>query len=150
MGLSIFSLTNAQNNILSGYIYSEKLGLISISCSDGNSCQKISYGVYQGGGDLLLGYGFSQNGEWVNFNPNFGGVRFDGIDSVSGWAFSGNSGWINLDGAKIISISDIKKDIMSVREVIDNEDLSPIITMETLNKLCIKLLNNSECNIINY
>ncbi|MEI7424681.1 MAG: hypothetical protein WCK10_01005 [Candidatus Staskawiczbacteria bacterium] len=148
LGLSLFSFTNAVGNKLSGYIYSETVGWISLSCINTNSCNIADYGVSANENGLLSGYGFAQNGEWVNFNPNYGGTNTNSENLVSGWAYSEKSDWLKISSAKMISAIDLQNEITSVNNMISNNSLSDTDTISLLNILCNKLLSSSECDIL--
>lgn len=148
LSVGIFSVARADSKELSGYIYSDTAGWISLNCSNTNSCNTISYKVSQDVKGKLSGYGFSQNNEWINFNPNFGGVNVSSDSTFLGWAFGQTSEWINLDSAKIISANDLQNEIVSAKDITNSDDLSSASTMSLLNSLCSQFLTSSECNLI--
>ena len=148
LSIGIFSIAQANSQNLSGYIYSDTAGWISLNCSNTNSCNTISYKISQDAKGKLSGYGFSQNGEWINFNPNFGGVNVNSDSTFSGWAYSEKGEWINFDSAKIISSNDLQNEISSAKDVANSNDLSDAGTMSLLNSLCSQFLTSSECNLI--
>ena len=148
LSIGIFSIAQANSQNLSGYVYSETAGWISLSCANTNSCNTISYMVSLGNNGKLSGYGYGQNGEWINFNPNFGGVNVSSDSTISGWVYSEKGDWINFDSAKIISSNDLQNEISSAKDVANSNDLSDAGTMSLLNSLCNKFLSASECNLI--
>ena len=147
MTLGFSSSAKASSQELSGYIYSESSGWISLNCSNANSCSTIDYKVLKDDMGVLSGYGYSENGGWVNFNPNFGGVKIDSANNLSGWVFTENSGWLDVDGAKIISVNDLKNDILSASEKASSGNLSSDGAASLLDSLCNDFLPASECNM---
>ena len=149
VSIGIFSVVQANSQNLSGYVYSETAGWISLSCANTNSCNTISYMVSLGNNGKLSGYGYGQNGEWINFNPNFGGVNVSSDSTISGWVYSEKGDWINFDSAKIISSNDLQNEISSAKDVANSNDLSDAGTMSLLNSLCNKFLSNNDCDLLN-
>jgi hypothetical protein len=145
-GFSNSAKATSQN--LSGYVYSDTAGWISLSCTNTNSCNTISYKVSEDGNGKLSGYGYSQNGEWVNFEPNFGGVNVNPDETISGWAYSEKGDWLNFDSAKNISANDLQNEITSAKDITNSDDLSDAGTMSLLNSLCGQFLTSSECSLI--
>ena len=146
--LSFSNSVKAVSQEFSGYVYSETAGWISLSCTNTNSCSTIDYKVTKDNNGKLSGYGFSQNGEWINFNPNFGGISINSDNTISGWVFGQTSEWINLNSAKIISANDLQNEITSAKDITNSDDLSDAGTMSLLNSLCGQFLTISECNLI--
>ena len=147
----VFSFSNfvkADSKELFGYAYSETVGWISLNCANTNSCSTISYKVSQDARGKLSGYGFSQNGEWINFNPNFGGVKNNSDSTISGWVYGQTSQWINFDSEKVILVGDLQNEISSAKDVVNSNDLSSASTMSLLNSLCNQFLTSSECSLI--
>ena len=148
LSIGIFSIAQANSQNLSGYVYSDTAGWISLSCVNTDSCNTVDYKVTKDSNGKLSGYGFSQNGEWINFNPNFGGVNVNSDGTISGWAYSEKGDWINFDSAKNISSNDLQNEISSAKDVANNDDLSSVGSASLLNSLCNKFLSASECNLI--
>lgn len=149
INLGLFSFVNAQIGNIFGYVYSASLGWISLSCENTKSCSDINYGVVKTDDGLLQGYGFSQNGEWINFNPNYGGVTLDDFGFTHGWAFSEKSGWINLDDSKITFINNVKNNVLFVQNIIEYKDFSVDKIRGAVKDLCLNFLNYNECDKIN-
>ena len=129
LSIGAFSVANASGQNLSGYVYSESAGWISLSCANTNSCDKINYKVSVDDLGKLSGYGYSQNQGWINFNPNYGGVSIGSDNSLSGWAYCEKAEWLSVDGAKIVYLNDLQN-------------------ITDLNSLCKEFLSSSESNII--
>jgi len=149
LALSFFNPVKAASQELYGYIYSETAGWISLSCANTNSCNAISYNVSEDSSNKLSGYGYSQNGEWVNFNPISGGVDVNSDGTLSGWIYGQTSEWVNLNSEKVISLSDLQNEITSAKDITNNDSLSDTGTMSLLDSLCGQFLTSSECNLIN-
>ena len=149
LSLGFFSVAIADSKNLSGYVYSESEGWISLSCANTNSCNSINYGVLADDSGKLSGYGFSQNGKWINFNPNFAGVNFNSSWEISGWAFSENGNWVRIDSEKIISAENLQNQIVSIKNTIKLDNLSDSDIINLLNNLCSSFLTSGECDIIN-
>ncbi len=130
LSLGTFSIAGAVSQELSGYIYSETAGWISLSCVNTNSCSTVDYKVITDDSGKFFGYGYSQNSGWINFNPNYGGVGVASDNLLSGWAYSEKLEWVRFDGAKIVYLNEL-------RNITD------------LNSLCNKFLSAEECAIIN-
>lgn len=143
----VYSFANASLINLSGYIYSDSVGWISLNCSNTNSCSLIDYKASVNESGFLYGYGFSQTGEWVNLNPNYGGIAVDDNGYASGWAYSERSGWLNIYESKNISAIDLEKEFLSAKSVV-LDDISSDGAINLINNLCYKLLSVNECNII--
>ena len=148
LGLGFCSAANADTN-LAGYVYSEDIGWISLSCANTNSCGTVNYGVVTNNNGSLSGYGFSQNKEWVNFNPNYGGASVKPDNSLSGWIFAEKTGWARIDGVKVVSLNDLQAEVTLAENTINSNNLSTDSTMSLVNSLCGQILTNSECNEIN-
>jgi len=86
---------------LTGWIWAENLGWISLSCSNTNSCGVNNYGVVNDGVGNLSGSAWGENVGWINFAPNQGGVYIDACGDFKGEAWGENIGWISFrsDGA---------------------------------------------------
>ena len=149
LGLGFCFVANADSGNLSGYVYSQDVGWVSLSCVNTSSCGTVNYGVATGSNGSLSGYGFSQNGEWVNFNPNFGGVGVKQDGSLSGWIFAEKTGWARIDGVKVVSLNDLQSEVVLAEDTINSNNLSTDSTMSLLNSLCGKFLTSSECDAIN-
>jgi hypothetical protein len=61
LSMGFWSIANADSQELTGYIYSESAGWISLSCANTSSCGLINYNVIIDASGNLSGYGYSQN-----------------------------------------------------------------------------------------
>jgi hypothetical protein len=130
---------------LSGYIYSETAGWISLSCVNTSSCNNIYYGVLQDNSGKLSGYGFSQAVGWINFNPNYGGATINPDGSMTGWLYPETKNWLRVESVKIISASELQDIIVFLQNAMNNTNLSSQSTMSLLDNLCKKFFFASEC-----
>ncbi len=87
---------------LTGFIWAENIGWISLSCQNTESCGTVNYGVDSDGEGNLSGYAWGENVGWINFDPNVPndsndyGVKIDPDGNFSGYAWGENIGWINF------------------------------------------------------
>jgi len=82
---------------LSGYMWSESIGWISLSCTNLSSCRTVNYGVTNDGCGMLTGSAWGENVGWVNFAPTPGGVSINPqTGEFSGTAWGENVGWITF------------------------------------------------------
>ncbi len=82
---------------LTGWMWSENAGWISLSCENNGSCDDVQYGVANDGQGELSGLAWSENLGWIDFGAAGAGVLIDPTDGVfSGKAWSENSGWISF------------------------------------------------------
>jgi len=88
---------------LTGWMWSESAGWISLSCANTSSCGTVSYGVTNNGCGTLAGMAWSENAGWINFAPTACagdptcGVAIDAATGVfGGRAWSENAGWITF------------------------------------------------------
>jgi hypothetical protein len=94
---------------LSGWMYAENLGWISLSCENTLSCGEVDYGVLNDGAGNLSGFAWSENAGWINFAPEPPGWGSPGVtvDSatgeLSGYAWAENFGWISFSCANTTS-----------------------------------------------
>ena len=91
---------------LTGYIWAENIGWVSLSCENTSSCASVNYGVMNDGNGNLSGYAWSENVGWISFScentANCGavdyGVTIDPATGIfSGKAWTENVGWISFD-----------------------------------------------------
>lgn len=89
---------------LTGYLFAENLGWISLSCQNTSSCTTMEYGITNDGDGNLSGFGWSENGGWVNFAPaSGGGVTIDpATGQFNGPVWAENAGWIHLRGSDAV------------------------------------------------
>lgn len=81
---------------LTGWLWSENAGWISLSCANTASCGTSFYGVANDGTGRLSGYAWAENGGWIDFAPFGGGVVIDGNGFFGGTAWGENIGWLNF------------------------------------------------------
>src|SRR5262245_14979987 len=87
---------------LTGYMYFENLGWLSLSCENTNSCSTTSYGITNDGAGNLAGRAWSENAGWVDFSPTIngnpvGGVTIDpSTGKFEGYAWGENIGWVSF------------------------------------------------------
>jgi len=148
LSVSTFSIVNASGQELSGYIYSENAGWISLNCSNTNSCDAVDYKVVNNDG-VASGYGYSQNSGWINFNPNYGGVNIGFDNELSGWAYSEKGDWLKIESVKVVPTNELQNEVVSAKNVISSDNLSEYNIMDLLSNLCSQFLISSECDIIN-
>jgi len=79
---------------LTGYVWGENIGWVSLNCSNDSTCGTVNYKVSNTDEGTLSGYAWSENTGWINFNPTFGGVSIDSSGNFSGHAWGENTGWI--------------------------------------------------------
>jgi hypothetical protein len=82
---------------LSGWMWGENVGWVSLSCVNTSSCSATNYGVTNDGCGTLTGLAWSENVGWINFAPTTGGVSIDPqTGDFSGAAWGENIGWITF------------------------------------------------------
>ncbi|MGH9869514.1 MAG: hypothetical protein ACREAA_15280 [Candidatus Polarisedimenticolia bacterium] len=93
---------------LTGWMWGENLGWVSLSCEDTSICGVVAYGVTNDGNGELAGYAWSENAGWISFScANSGscvtaayGVTINPTTgSFAGRAWSENAGWITFASA---------------------------------------------------
>ncbi|MFZ1748525.1 MAG: hypothetical protein WAU17_21645 [Nitrospirales bacterium] len=119
VAVCVLGLTSpsAFGEVLTGFLWAENVGWLSLSCENTASCAKVNFGVKKAGSGALTGFAWGENTGWVNFAPSGGGgVTLDPASGqLSGQAWSENGGWVRLrgtpthdygvvvDGAKIVN-----------------------------------------------
>jgi len=88
---------------LTGYIWAENIGWVSLSCENTSTCGTVDYRVTNDGMGNLSGYAWGENVGWINFYPTYGGVTIDSEGTFDGWAWGENIGWIHLKSESPIS-----------------------------------------------
>ena len=87
---------------LTGYIWAENIGWISLSCENTSSCGTVDYGVTNDGSGNLSGYAWGENVGWINFScentgscstVDFGVIIDPFTGEFSGQAWGENIGW---------------------------------------------------------
>ncbi|MBL7685826.1 MAG: hypothetical protein JNK65_07340 [Deltaproteobacteria bacterium] len=82
-----------------GYLWSENLGWVNLSCKNQNTCQNIQYGIRKAPEGDLSGFAWAENVGWIQFKTAMNQVKIDSqTGKWSGKAWSENVGWINFDG----------------------------------------------------
>lgn len=90
-----------EDDELTGYLWGENIGWVSLNCSNTSSCGTIDFKVENNGTGTLSGYAWGENIGWINFGP------FDYVDSeggvfivsgeFTGYAWGETIGWIQFD-----------------------------------------------------
>jgi hypothetical protein len=138
---------NAASQDLQGYIYSDAAGWISLNCSNTNSCGSISYKVSEDAKGNLSGYGYSQNNQWIDFNPTYGGVSASADNSLSGWSYSDSGNWIYISSVKIFSQNDLQNEATTTENMVNDNNTADLSS--AISRLCSQFFSASECQIIN-
>lgn len=111
---------------LTGFVWAENIGWVSMSCENTSSCGATSYGVTNDGSGNLGGYAYAENVGWISFScdntASCGtvdyGVTIDSDGNFDGWAYGENIGWIHLQStnaptykvqACVVSMEDLRK-----------------------------------------
>ena len=53
---------------LTGYVWAENIGWVSLSCENTSSCGTVDYGVTNDGSGNLSGYAWGENVGWISFS----------------------------------------------------------------------------------
>jgi len=91
---------------VTGFVWGENIGWISLSCENTASCERVEFRVINDGAGNLSGFAWGENVGWINFRPRVPGdgtqygVRIGGDGRFDGWAWGENIGWIRFDGRK--------------------------------------------------
>ena len=95
-----------EDSKLTGYIWAENIGWVSLSCENTSTCASVHYGVTNDGNGNLSGCAWAENVGWISFSCNNTGncgtvdygVTIDpGTGVFSGKAWAENIGWISFD-----------------------------------------------------
>ncbi len=91
---------------VSGYLWSETTGWVSLSCLNNSTCGTRDYRVTNDGNGNLAGYAWAENTGWMSFScanePDTCATRNYGVwidpttGQFSGRAWSENTGWISF------------------------------------------------------
>ncbi|ANM31010.1 hypothetical protein ABI59_17680 [Acidobacteria bacterium Mor1] len=82
---------------LTGWMWAENIGWISMSCENDSSCTNADYGVRNDGHGALSGFAWSENVGWIHFMPATSGVTIDAnTGEFAGRAWGENIGWITF------------------------------------------------------
>ncbi|MFN7972963.1 MAG: hypothetical protein U0166_11535 [Acidobacteriota bacterium] len=95
---------------VTGYLWAENVGWISLSCANQGTCASVSYGVTNANG-TLAGYAWGENVGWISFScANSGtcatvtyGVTIDPSGVFVGRAWAENIGWLTFSASSPIS-----------------------------------------------
>jgi hypothetical protein len=86
---------------LSGWLWGENVGWISLSCVNTASCPRVDYRVRNDGRGALAGWAWGENVGWINFRPGSTGVTIDrATGRFGGYAWGENIGWISFASAR--------------------------------------------------
>ncbi|MHC4742813.1 MAG: hypothetical protein ACYS8Z_12925 [Planctomycetota bacterium] len=102
----------AAGDKLTGYVWAENIGWISLSCENTSSCGTVDYGVTNDGGGNLSGYAWAANIGWISLSCENTdscdavdyGVTIDDYGGFDGHAWAENVGWISFDSTKIYNV----------------------------------------------
>jgi len=109
-GLMYIQPVEGSGQTISGYIFSDSLGWISLSCENNNSCDTVEYSV-KISGDNVFGYAWGESAGFIHFSGNCkeegecpnnkngysAKITFDGsIKKLHGYIWSEKMGWIKL------------------------------------------------------
>lgn len=90
---------------LTGYMWCENIGWVSLSCENTSSCGDVNYGVSNDGMGHLSGHGWAENAGWISFSckntdscdtVDYGVTIGPATGEFGGYAWSENIGWINF------------------------------------------------------
>lgn len=82
---------------LSGWMWAENIGWVSLSCANTGTCSTVFYGVANDRCGNLTGYSWAENVGWIHFSPTTAGVAIDPqTGEFSGMAWGENTGWITF------------------------------------------------------
>ena len=82
---------------LTGWMWSENIGWISLSCNNTGLCATTGYGVSNDNCGALTGFAWAENVGWINFSPATVGVLIDPqTGDFAGRAWGENIGWITF------------------------------------------------------
>lgn len=138
---------------LTGYIWAENVGWISLSCQNVSSCGTVSYRVINNGVGTLSGYAWGENVGWISFsckntdscdNVDYG-VSIDPFTGVFlGYAWGENIGWISFKntGPIVYKVKTAWWDNVIPGDIDDNAVVDLIDAILAL-KICVRL-NPSE------
>jgi len=121
-------------NKLTGWIWAENVGWISLSCENTSSCGTVDYGVTNNGEGRLSGYAWGENIGWISLsckntascgNSQYG-VTIDSFGNFKGLAWSENIGWIRFQGTNAVNYK-VKTD-WTYPCIVDLEDFANFAT----------------------
>jgi hypothetical protein len=89
---------------VTGWLWSENAGWISLSCTNRGTCGTANYGVTNDLSGHLGGFGWGENVGWVNFAPGGTPVTIDrATGTLTGRAWGENVGWITFSATSPVS-----------------------------------------------
>ncbi|MHC4664419.1 MAG: hypothetical protein ACYS9T_00480 [Planctomycetota bacterium] len=100
---------HVESDVLTGWVWAENIGWVSLSCENTSSCGTANYGVTNDGAGNLVGYAWAENVGWISFScentASCGtvdyGVTIDADGEFAGYAWAENIGWINFNSAQL-------------------------------------------------
>jgi hypothetical protein len=99
----------ASDEKMTGFVWAENIGWISLSCENTLFCGTVDYGVTNDGAGNLSGYAWSENAGWISFSCENAAscgtvdyrVTIDADGVFAGYAWGENIGWINFNSANL-------------------------------------------------
>ena len=107
---------------ITGWMWSENIGWISLSCENTASCPVVDYGIRHGTSGQLEGFAWAENAGWISFScENTGscaivdyGVHIDlGTGDIKGFAWAENLGWISFSCTNTASCAEVDFGVMT-------------------------------------
>ena len=101
---------------ITGWMWSENIGWISLSCENTASCAVVDYGVRHGTSGQLEGFAWAENAGWISFSckntgscavVDYGVTVVRGTGDISGFAWAENLGWISLSCTNTASCTNV-------------------------------------------
>ncbi len=100
-----------ESDKLTGWVWAENIGWISLSCENTSSCATVNYGITNDGNGNLAGFAWAENVGWISFSCDNTsscstvdyGVTIDEQGNFNGWAWSENVGWIHFNSASPVA-----------------------------------------------
>jgi hypothetical protein len=115
---------------LTGFIWAENIGWMSLSCENTSSCGTVDYRVTNDGAGNLAGYAWAENIGWISFScentASCGtvdyGVTIDADGEFAGYAWAENIGWINFNSADLFgyNVQACKVNFTDLGNFVDN------------------------------
>jgi len=96
---------------LTGFVWAQNVGWISLSCENTSSCGTVPFGVTNDGSGILSGYAWAENVGWISFSCDNTSscsavdysVTINADGNFDGWAWGENIGWIHLQSASPVA-----------------------------------------------
>jgi len=98
---------------VTGWMYGENTGWVSLSCKNTMSCDRVRYGVRHDGAGNLSGEAWAENLGWIVIRPMSGGAQVAGVTidpftgEFDGEAWSENTGWL-IFGLRNVALPPIR------------------------------------------